>query len=370
MHILYPRASRKIITQRKASGLSLHQPYQASSAKRFIYWNLHQSISARTTVLDNDPTEGILIITSVLDISPQHSSLPMNYHLSRLLHAATERLDYPWFSGFEEVLNVAQIVIGRDVYSKVKRDSFTFAHIIMERGCDAYVNRFLSPFPRQSSRELAILRSLCAAIGGTEIIWVLLCGDERYRSMIRIETEKNRGLIRLRSRFVRNEYFHFLQLICNFVLMHCLYSYGKSWLKDGIIQLIGVFKWWKMHFLTKVKIIIRCIHISFKFSQELVSFKIINNYPTRFSKKATNSIALLIKNIHLWIKFIKINEKISYNSTRRKPTIERLLHTSHSVSYRPSACKLDFWLTSRITWLIFSIFLNFTGYYSSHALKF
>lgn len=163
--MLYPRASRKIITQRKASGLSLHQPYQASNAKRFIYWNLHQSISARTTVLDNDPTrdptEGILIITSVLDISPQHSSLPMNYHPSRLLHAATERLDYPWFSGFEEVLNVAQIVIGRDVCSKVKRDSFTFAHIIMERGCDAYVNRFLSPFPRQSSRELAILGSLC-----------------------------------------------------------------------------------------------------------------------------------------------------------------------------------------------------------------
>lgn len=48
-----------------------------------------------------------------------------------------------------------------------------------------------------------------------------------------------------------------------------------------------------MHFLT-VKIIIRCIHISYFFQilWQSVSLKIINNYPTLFSKKATNNIAL------------------------------------------------------------------------------
>lgn len=51
-----PRASRKIIIAKSQWLITPYQPYQASSAKRFIYSNLHQSISARTTVLDNDST--------------------------------------------------------------------------------------------------------------------------------------------------------------------------------------------------------------------------------------------------------------------------------------------------------------------------
>lgn len=40
----------------------------------------------------------------------------------------------------------------------------------------------------------------------------------------------------------------------------------------------------------------------------------------------------LIKNIHLWMKFIKINQKISYNSTRcTKKTNDRKIITSYSI---------------------------------------